>query len=229
MEDKTNNNINETKIPTQTPMSSQRPMDMPKPSLNFDDEKNKSSPKEINQTPRSQAKRQMLKPLIDLNEDKKKTPEESVTAALNYAKKAHDCLNTAIDNLNNACNYSVNDLCCGGYYVTVFKHKCINEAECQIKSVNINLKKLNKELKDTTVNIEFVDIEEINDLLLYFDYCCQCLCAEWCIHSKIKRARDDCKNCIKKVETIIQQLEVQLKEIQTSDNLIKQTQNIDQI
>jgi len=50
-------------------MSSQKPMAMPKPLLNFDDENNKSSPKESNQTPRSQAKRQMPKPLLNFDDE----------------------------------------------------------------------------------------------------------------------------------------------------------------
>jgi len=159
----------------------------------------------------------------------KKTPEESVTAALKYAKEAHDCLNMVIDNLNNACGYSIFDICCGGFCVTMIKHKYINEADYQMKSVNINLKKLNEELKDTTVHIESVGIEEIDDLLIYSDYCCNSLFIECFIHSKITRARDDCISCIKKVETIIQQLEVHLKETKTSENEIQRTQKTNQI
>lgn len=135
------------------------------------------------------------------NELRQKEIREAMLAgqeALDYLKRAQDCLNSAG-------NWGLVDLFGGGLISTFMKHSKMNDAESLVQQARSALKRFQRELTDVDQVSDFHI--ETGDFVAFADYFFDGLIADWLVQSRISEAKRQVENAIQRVNYIMGQLQ----------------------
>lgn len=135
------------------------------------------------------------------NELQQKEIREAMLAgqeALDYLKRAQDCLNSAG-------NWGLVDLFGGGLISTFMKHSKMNDAESLVQQARSALKRFQRELTDVDQVSDFHI--ETGDFVAFADYFFDGLIADWLVQSRISEAKRQVENAIQRVNYIMGQLQ----------------------
>jgi len=122
--------------------------------------------------------------------------------------------------LKSARNWGTFDMLGGGLIATAVKHSKIDRARESVHHVQQSLRVFQRELADidsrTDINLD------ISSFLTFADYLFDGLIVDWVVQSKIVRSLDSAVQAAERVRGLVQQLQINLKEIQTKRNFIEQ-------
>lgn len=130
---------------------------------------------------------------------------EEIQEALNAGKKALLCLDRAKESLSSAGNWGLFDILGGDFIATFVKHSKMNKANEEIQEARLALRKFQKELMDVD-NIPEFQIQ-MGDFLSFADYFFDGIIADLMVQSRIKEAKKQIEDAIRRVQYILAQLQ----------------------
>jgi len=122
--------------------------------------------------------------------------------------------------LKSARNWGTFDMLGGGLIATAVKHSKIDQARESVHHVQQLLRIFQRELADIDSRTD-IDLD-ISSFLTFADYFFDGLIVDWVVQSKIGRSLDSAVQAAERVHGIVQQLQINLKEIQTKSDIIEQ-------
>lgn len=124
--------------------------------------------------------------------------------AIQAGEKASQMLTYAIDQLDQAKNWSTWDMFGGGFIASSIKHSSIEKANQMIKQAHDALRKFQMELND--VKIHFHQQISIDQFLTFADYFLDSIIVDWMVHEKIRESYDHTIETAKQVRKMIDRL-----------------------
>lgn len=135
--------------------------------------------------------------------------EQSRTIEINEARRAGkvalDYLHQANDKLSSAKNWGLWDMLGGGFLTTMVKHSKIGDASQLMEAARSKLHIFQRELQDVQVPVEFR--MEIGDFLTFADFFFDGIIADWMVQSRIRDAKRQVEDAIRKVTNIMSRLD----------------------
>jgi hypothetical protein len=122
--------------------------------------------------------------------------------------------------LKSARNWGTFDMLGGGLITTAMKHSRIDRARESVHHVQQLLRIFQRELADVDSRTD-IDID-IGSFLTFADYFFDGLIVDWVVQSRIGRSLDSAVQAAERVGGIVQQLQINLKKVQTKSSFIEQ-------
>jgi len=148
----------------------------------------------------------------EMNLNDKKFSAKEIREAIESANKAIEKLHKAERHLKSAKKWGYIDMVAGdfgGFISTMAKQSKMADAQRDMRAAKIAIEEFNKEL---------VDVKDFkvpcDDLLILADFMFDCVVTDFIVQTKIKKAKENCKTAISKIETIKQDLENRLKQVE---------------
>ncbi len=136
---------------------------------------------------------------------KKEERVKEISEAKNAGKEALADLYQASEKLSSAGNWGLWDMFGGGFVSTMVKHSKMDDASELMESAKKKLQRFQRELRDVQVPAEFS--MEIGGFLTFADYFFDGFVSDWMVQSKIGKAKEEVEDAIRRVESILLQLE----------------------
>jgi hypothetical protein len=140
--------------------------------------------------------------------------------AIDAGKAVLAGLDGVVGFLKSARNWGTFDMLGGGLIATAVKHSRIDRARESVHQVQQLLRVFQRELADIDSR---TDIEiDISSFVTFADYFFDGLIVDWVVQSRIGRSLDSAVQAAEQVHSVVQQLQINLKEAQTKRNVIEQ-------
>ena len=131
--------------------------------------------------------------------------KDEIGEAIAAGKEALHCLERAKESLSSAGNWGLFDILGGDFIATFVKHSKMNKANEEIQNARLALRKFQKELMDVENIPEFQ--LQMGDFLSFADYFFDGIIADIMVQSRIKEAKKQVEDAIRRVQYILAQLE----------------------
>ncbi|MDO5574597.1 MAG: hypothetical protein Q4G60_11545 [bacterium] len=115
------------------------------------------------------------------------------------------CLQDAQKLLSSAGNWGLVDMFGGSFLSGLMKHSKISDANHQMEQAKYEVQRFQKELQDINVPGNFG--VGVGDFLTFADFFFDGLIVDWMVQSKIKEAKRQVEDAIRKIEIVLRDLD----------------------
>lgn len=129
---------------------------------------------------------------------------QEIREAIDAGERALISLRAAQDKLNSARNWGIFDMIGGSFFSSLMKRSQIDGASEYMAQVQLDLRRLQKELRDIQVPMDLKI--EVSDFLSFADVFFDNLLVDWMVQNKIAEARGQVEDAIFRVESILMDL-----------------------
>ena len=131
--------------------------------------------------------------------------EVEITEAITAGQSALLAAETALKHLDDADGLSTWDMLGGGLLIDLAKHEALDDAQSNIESLQISLRRFKTELADVTIDAD-IDVR-IDGFLHFADFFFDNIFTDWAVSSQIEDSYISVKNTKEQIKKVLNKLQ----------------------